>query len=216
MKRAVSIFCLILLISSVSAQTVYFSKINQSDNDPIESRPAQGDTLYLGKTYDLTGVSGVSRAYAYWKDWKLENTNCQPDRIVDINYYKTLTNREAVWLDPAIFTTGNWYYWDEIECNLTWYDFNNGTLMHQDKPFPSDNKLAFRITNAPQAYVWQQQNAITSTEIEGYRSYYEKPPAGPAPYKASDLTTNPEAESWPLWIYILIVIAALAAFALVL
>jgi hypothetical protein len=114
-------------------------------NDPLKLYVEQGDTLYQGKTYDLSGASGISYMYAHWNDWKTENTNCNPDQVNDIWYIRTGTNERAVYLDPAKWHTGDWYYWDWWECNLTHYDYTQMKTVKATGPIESDNKFAFKL-----------------------------------------------------------------------
>lgn len=98
---ALVVFCC-LLIEVASADLVYSANFTPKNN-LLESSVKQGDTIYLGKTYDFSGVTGFSYEYAWWSDWKEENANCDPDKIIDIRYWKTLQEENAIYLDPKIW-----------------------------------------------------------------------------------------------------------------
>jgi hypothetical protein len=113
-------------------------------NNPLELTAKQGDTLYLGKTYDLSMVSGITHKYAFWSNWKEANTNCNPSKIMDVRYYANHTNDTAVFLDPLTWEAGDWYYWDETDCTITHYERGTGIVI-ANAPLSHDNKFAFTI-----------------------------------------------------------------------
>lgn len=134
--------------SSLINGTLYYYNLTPN-NDPLELYVMQGDTLYLGKTYDLTGVEPITHLYAHWNKWKDANTNCNPDKVVDTWYIRTFTNEKAVWFDPAKWAVGDWYRWDPIECNRTHYDYSKHEVIAATEPIQADNKFAFTIMRPP-------------------------------------------------------------------
>lgn len=126
----------------------------------------QGNTIYQGKTYDLSGVSGLSYQFAHWNDWKVENTDCFPDEIKDIWYIRTGLNERAVPLDWSV---GNWYYWDWWECNLTHYDYSQLKTVNATEPLQADNKFAFTIITPP--IIASQIKLQTDNQITPIKSY---------------------------------------------
>ena len=141
-------------------------------NDPLSLYVKQGDTIYLGKTYDLSGASGISYEYAFWSDWKQADQNCEPDRVIDIRYFRTLTNEQAVLLDPAKWAIGNWYYWDSWQCNITHYDYSEGKTVISTQPIQAENNLAFTIINHPQINLNIPREIGDSIPIGGYRPVF--------------------------------------------
>jgi hypothetical protein len=173
---------LVALASSVMADTQtsteitatttleYYQKVPQ--NSPLDLYVHQGDTLYLGKTYDLSGASGISYFFAHWNNWKNESTDCHPDQIVDINYIRTLNQPRATLLSSDKWSVGNWYYWDWWECNITHYN----SITHKSEaatgPLQADNKFAFEIVNPENTVKNFRQLQDTLVPITGYRSAY--------------------------------------------
>lgn len=157
------------LIEATSAELLYSANFTPKNN-LYEDYVHQGDTIYLGKTYDLTGVSGLSYEYAYWSDWKKEDTDCNPDKVVDIRYYRTFTTKNSVYLDPEVWNVGRWYAWNGYECNITYYDFESQERKTHDEPFQSENKFLFTIAIAPTPA--PVVVTVTSEPIETYRPYY--------------------------------------------
>lgn len=64
--RSAALLILLFLILPVSAATNYHQDTDRQKNDPLNPEVHQGDTIYLGKTYDLSFVTDVSNEYAYW------------------------------------------------------------------------------------------------------------------------------------------------------
>ena len=168
MKLYLALILCLFLICPVFGELQYFQEPPQ--NNPLDLRVNQGDTIYLGKTYDLSGVFGVTGQLAYWKNWKLENVNCNPDIVVDINYYRTRVNESAVYLSPKTWTLGNWYYWDAWECTITHYDFETHQVVQRNTPFDHDNKFAFKIISPGTKYFPGPE--LTITPIEKYSAIY--------------------------------------------
>lgn len=156
------------------AVTLEYHIESSLQNDPLELYVTQGDKIYRGKTYDLSGVSGLSYQFAHWNDWKIENTDCSPDQINDIWYIRTGTNMRAVYLDPEKWSSGNWYYWDWWECNLTHYDYSKRKTVQATGPLQADNKLAFILINPlTNAFNIKRETDASINPIQSYQSVYE-------------------------------------------
>jgi hypothetical protein len=89
---------------------------------------------------------GTSKQFAWWKDWKYESTDCNPDEVVTISYIDTrgAVNPKMVYIDPAKYKVGNWWQWDGCFVDRT-------STASEPKwlPYKADNNLAFRIINPP-------------------------------------------------------------------
>lgn len=116
-------------------------------NDIYGKKVMPGYTIALGRVYDLTYVSGVSKKYAWWKDYKVQGSNCYPDVIVNTSYVETngKINPKSVYLDPQIWKVGDWYQWDG--CYQLPYNKNHPEAQYV--PYMRDNNLAFKIINDP-------------------------------------------------------------------
>lgn len=147
--------CLILAIASAPAAFIYNSPNssalisggdNKPANDPLEFIVNPGDTLYLGKTYDLRKVYGFNGQFAWWSDWRIENTDCSPDLIIDTSYIKTngKVSPDAVYLDPSQWKTGDWFQW-----NGCFDQYVAGQTTPNNVPYSQDNNYVFTIINAP-------------------------------------------------------------------
>jgi hypothetical protein len=68
----------------------------------------QGSSINMSGTYDLEGVYGWTGKLAWWKTYYEEDTEIEPDVIIDLNNLKTY----AVYIDPSVWKLGNWYQWD--------------------------------------------------------------------------------------------------------
>lgn len=159
---------LILMVPPAAAELQYYQ--SYYTNNPLQLRVNQGDHIFLGKIYDMEGVIGLSGKIAYWKDWKNENTDCAPSKIVDLRFSK-----RATFLGPQ-FSSGNWYFWDEYECNITSLDYGNGsksgiTRIERNAPLSHDNKLAFTIVNPPAGHLITEVHPMY-LPIEKYESAY--------------------------------------------
>jgi hypothetical protein len=215
----ITALCLLPEITSAdvsSNQILYYSQINQSQNDPIEYRVAQGDTIYQGKTYDLSGVSGDTLVYAHWNDWKSEDVNCQPDQIIDIRYWTTLNNKRAVWTDPAKWITGNWYYWDDYECGLTYYDYSLHQIVTRTTPFQAENKLAFRIVKPSGQAIPQNRIIPTIMIVPGYiRLYSQADEIQPIETPAQAIHPAPDNVWWVKYLLGIILVGAIIVYILI-
>lgn len=176
-KLLITLTFLAFLIGPTSAAmlingTLYYNNLTP-DNDPLELYVNQGDTVYLGKTYDLSGVEPITHLYAYWKNWKDAGVTCAPDKIIDTWYIRTLTNERAVWLDPASWAAGDWYRWDPNECNITHYDRSEHIIVKATEPLQRDNKLVFTIIRPPQS-AFASVSIPAFTPGQTYQSAYQQ------------------------------------------
>lgn len=129
--------------------TIFYFGNNTPQNDPKEWRVYPGDTIYLGGTYDLSYVMGISKQFAWWKDWKYQSTDCNPDLVNTVSYIDSrgAINPKMVYIDPEFYRTGNWWQWDG--CFVDPSSSKVGEVHWL--PYKNDNNLAFRIIYPP---VW--------------------------------------------------------------
>jgi hypothetical protein len=66
-------------------------------------RPGQGDIIYQGDTYDLTGVMDWTMQVGWWKNYYASE---KPDVIVNLESFPT-----RVYIDPVKFPLGTWHKW---------------------------------------------------------------------------------------------------------
>jgi hypothetical protein len=127
---------------------IFYYNNNTPQNNPREFVVKPGDTIYLGGTYDLSYVMGVSKQFAWWQDWKYESTDCSPDIVNTVSYILTngRINPKMVYIDPEQYKVGNWWQWDG--CYIDRNDLSGTTHW---LPYKADNNLAFRIIYPP---VW--------------------------------------------------------------
>jgi hypothetical protein len=69
----------------------------------------QGQTINQTETYDMRSVYGWTGKFAHWEFYLDENTDVEPDHIVDLN---KMTKTYAIYIDPEIWVLGNWYQYD--------------------------------------------------------------------------------------------------------
>ncbi len=167
--------CLVLPASAAMLinGTLYYNNLTP-DNDPLELYVRQGDSLYLGKTYDLSGVTPITYLYAWWKNWKDAGATCKPDKTIDIWYIRTMTDEKAVRLDPEKWEIGDWYYWDPEDCNITSYDRSEHKVVKATGPLQADNKFAFTIIRPPARVFPVIQSIPVFTPGQTYKSAYQQ------------------------------------------
>ena len=148
------IFVILLLVvalpvvSSADDQDLKYFPGTSYTNDPFELRVYPRDTIYLGRTYDLSYVMGSNHTFARWNDWKLGGLDCSPDDIYPIDYIQTNgeVNPKAVFLDPANgWKTGDYYQWDGC---MVKYNLKSGD--YDSIPHLNDNNYMFTVINPPQ------------------------------------------------------------------
>lgn len=128
-----------------SYKIFYFNNITPK-NDPLEFIVYPGDTLYQGRNYNLEHVLGDSDQFAFWQNWKVAGTDCNPDRINDVNYINSnLTiNPHNIYLDSSKWPVGQYWGWDP--CFWEYYAENNTEIQ---VPRIHDNNLMFTIVYPP-------------------------------------------------------------------
>lgn len=142
------ISCMFLVaIPPVSATDTFYYRNTTPQNNIYEKIVHPGDTIVLGRTYDLTYVSGTTKKYAWWNNWKIEGTTCTPDIIINTSYIDTkgMIRPDSVYLDPKQWKTGNWFQWDG--CYELPYE--KGQTEPRYAPYIRDNNLVFRIIYDP-------------------------------------------------------------------
>jgi len=72
-----------------------------------EYRVGQGDTVYQGEIYDLTGVMDWTMQVGWWKNYYASE---KPDVIVNLESFPT-----RVFIDPVKFPTGEWHKWSGVK-----------------------------------------------------------------------------------------------------
>jgi hypothetical protein len=143
----IAILFLVIPTSGSLVNGIFYYNNITPQNSPFELRVNPGDTLYLGRAYDLSYVDGVSKSFAWWSDWKTQATDCEPDKIVTVGYIETngTIDPRAVYLDPTVFKPGMWWQWDGC---FEQYNYKTGESSWV--PYPNDNNLAFIIVNMPE------------------------------------------------------------------
>lgn len=124
--------------------TLYYADL--PTNDLYEKVVMPGDTIALGRTYDLTKVYGVSKTFAWWKDPAKAGSSCTPELIIPIGYIQTngKSNPKEVYLDPAIWKPGTYWQWDGC------FERANYKQGHPDLvPYVADDSLAFKVIYDP-------------------------------------------------------------------
>jgi hypothetical protein len=124
--------------------TLYYADI--ATNDIYEKVVMPGDTIALGRTYDLTKVYGVSKTFAWWKDPALAGSSCTPELIIPIGYVQTngKLNPKQVYIDPAVWKPGSYWQWDGC------FERANYKRGHPDLvPYVADDSLAFKVIYDP-------------------------------------------------------------------
>jgi len=179
---------------------VFYFNNETPQNNPREYTVKPGDTIYLGGTYDLTYVSGVSKQFAWWKDWKIESTDCTPDLVNTISYIETngAVNPKMVYIDPAKYKVGNWWQWDG--CYIDTINSKSGEAKWL--PYANDNNLAFRIIYSPVT--------PTPSPVPTVPTTIRIPTGKPIPrINITEIPTIPpvvKSTGWPWWIYLIIII----------
>jgi len=192
----------------INGTKIFYYNNETPQNDPKEWRVYPGDTIYLGGTYDLQYVMGVSKQFAWWKDWKIEGMDCNPSIVNTVSYIQTngRINPKMVYIDPEKYKVGNWWQWDGCFIDLTTSSGETKWL-----PYKADNNLAFRIIYPP----------YTPTPTPTPEIYI--PP--PTPIKTittptiniTPIETPVQDTGWPwwMWVIILLIVGGIIIFVLV-
>jgi hypothetical protein len=180
----------VLADESVLVNGTFYWRNITPQNDIYEKVVYPGDTIVLGRTYDLTYVSGVNKRFAWWSDDNNEGMTCTPDIINNISYIDTggKISPKNVTLDPDHWRTGNWWQWDG--CYQLRYSRSEPEARYS--VYTADNNLMFHIIRDP----------IPPTPVIIYVSAIPTPT--PVKTTAIPTTTVPapvKDESWPWWYY---------------
>lgn len=192
-------FLLIVTSPPVSADesvlhngTFYFRNITPQ-NDIYETVVHPGDTIVLGRTYDLTYVYGVTGQFAWWKNDNNAGMTCTPDLVINTSYIATngRINPKSVYLDSTIWKTGDYYQWEG--CYQLRYV--KGNTAPQYSPYIADNNLMFHVIYDPHPSTPHPTPTfpptITATPT---------PTKTPLPVTlAPDPTTPKKQEKFPVW-----------------
>ena len=170
----------------VEGTKVFYFNNETPQNDPKEFLVKPGDTIYLGGTYDLTLVAGVSKQFAWWKDWKIEGGDCKPDQVNTVSYIQTngAINPKMVYIDPEKYKAGNWWQWDGCFLDTTYNTNKDGEEVGTQHwlPYANDNNLAFRIIYPP---VWP---IPTKTDVPTPLPTIKTPTKTPTPLPTINIT----------------------------
>ena len=180
--------------------TIFYYNNETPQNDPKEWRVYPGDTIYLGGTYDLQYVMGTSKQFAWWKDWKYESTDCNPDVVNTVSYIDTRgrVNPKMVYIDPELYKVGNWWQWDGCFIDQSTNSDKTNWL-----PYKADNNLAFRIIYPP---VWPPITPTPTPQI------IIPTPTHPIVIVTPTINITPtetpvEDQGWPWWMWIGMIVA---------
>jgi len=149
------LFISALIVPCLAQETFYFNSesinYNALDNHFLQWRIEQGGEVYTGRSYDIRGAIGTSGFVAHWKDWKTEDTNCEPDTIIPVEYQESngAVNPANFYIDPSAFPTGNYFQWDGCH-NWTVMIKNPDGSFHTETrvgQYPNENRFAFTVKN---------------------------------------------------------------------
>lgn len=179
-------------VSSALVNGTFYWRNITPQNDIYEKVVMPGDTIVLGRTYDLTYVSGSSKKFAWWKDKTVEAVNCKPDIINSISYIDTngKIRQNNVTLNPENWTVGDWWQWD----GCFQMKFQQNHIEPQYQPYYQDNNLMFHVIYDP-----NPPTPVPTTIITTVPPTTTKPPTLPPMTKPTPPV--PKDESWPWWYY---------------
>lgn len=149
----VILFAAWIIIPPVSADatvlqngTFYWRNITPQNNI-YENTVMPGDTIVLGRVYDLTKVYGYSGQFAHWNDSSEEGMTCHPDIVNSVNYVDTQgkIKKNSVYLDPKNWTTGDWLQWEGCYQK----PYNRALGAGEYVPYIADDNLMFTIITDP-------------------------------------------------------------------
>jgi hypothetical protein len=158
------VIILIVLPSTVIAEDLKYFPGTTYYNDPFEFQVNPGDTIYLGRIYDLRNVMGTNHTIALWNDWRMGGSNCNPDKLFTVGYIETngQINPKAVYLDPSKgWKAGDYYAWSGCFYK---YDFKTGEKIQ--KTYSHENNFMFTVINPPPRVknMTPQSEVINGTE----------------------------------------------------
>ena len=122
--------------------------------DPLSLYVHRGDTIYMNRNYDLSGVVDYNKQFAYWKNYADADNTCTPDIIVNVSYIETNGKVKTgnVAINPVNgWVVGDWWVWDGCKEHRKQVKDQYGNLQtivtyEQD---PNDNRFAFHIVPMP-------------------------------------------------------------------
>lgn len=172
MKISVLILCSLFLVTPILAQeqkTFYWANTsinyNALENPFLQWQIHQGAEVYTGRSYDITGAIGTSGHIAHWSDWKIEDTDCQPDTIIPVRY---ISSNGAVdpgnfYINPVVFPTGNYFTWDGCREWTILIKNPDGsfTTQTQTGQAPNENRFAFTVKAPKKVNVPVQRSPLS-------------------------------------------------------
>lgn len=125
---------------------VYWRNITPQ-NDIYEKVVYPGDTIVLGRNYDLRNVAGTSQNFAWWDNESAQGTDCDPDQLTTINYVDTQgrIHPDDVFIDPVLWRVGDWFQWEG--CYMLPYEKDQEKPRYS--PYHQDNNLVFHVIEDP-------------------------------------------------------------------
>jgi hypothetical protein len=186
--------------------TEYYNNITPH-NDPMELKVHPGDTIYLGRSYDLTDVLGWNYSFSNWKDWKIEGSDCNPDVTVDVDYIRTNTGTDPklVYLDPSIWKTGDWFQYEG--CYAVMQRNSDGTISEVMTPYMRDNNRMFTIIYPPVKLLPSSPLAGQIVPVQGYQSPFVNVTLAATTTSQQEIPM--QDSGWPWWYYLAGIIVVL-------
>lgn len=148
--------CILFLVTPILAQEqkIFYwanTSINYNTNeDPfLQWKIGQGAEVYTGRSYDIIGAIGTSDFIAHWKDWKTEDTDCQPDTIIPVRYVSSngAVDPKNFYINPVAFPIGNYFAWDGCREWTVLIKNPDGSFTNQTQTgqAPNENRFAFTV-----------------------------------------------------------------------
>ena len=155
------LFISVLIVPCLAQETFYFNSesinYNALDNHFLQWRIEQGAEVYTGRSYDIRGAIGTSGFVAHWSNWKTEDTDCEPDTIIPVEYQESngAVNPSMFYIDPSAFPTGNYYQWDGCREWSVLEKQPDGSFQTVIKRgvYPNENRFAFTVKNPKRTMV---------------------------------------------------------------
>lgn len=193
--------------------TFYFRDITPK-NDIYERTVMPGDTIVLGGTYDLTHVSGVSKAYAWWQNQQQEGLTCTPDRVIKTSYIDTngkINPKNVTLSEENGWTAGRWWQWDGCFLRTTWKENGSGKPRTDYVPYIADNNLAFTLIKDPAPPTPAPTTILTPVITPEPTILENVSPIIIAP-ESTTTTGSENGDSRPWWYYPIIAIIGYVAY----
>ena len=202
----------IILLLNISAVTTVCGGMNETTlyygnitpvNNIYEKVVMPGYTIALGRTYDLTHVSGTTKTYAWWSDWKIQGTTCTPTTIVKTSYIDTngRINPKNVTLDPNDgWKIGDWFQWDGCYAK----PYQKGQTGPSYVPYLADNNLMFHVIydpHPPTPPPTQEPTQVITTEPPPHTTTIPTNTTITTATTAIVITREERGDIWPWWYY---------------